>query len=143
MVLHSTNVQKELDNFIENVINVKYPNLFIKYKIKNPIEIDDKLISHEIQIDKELKPTYPPYITVYEENGSMYIQFMRRNKDGNYNKKNKILSNNIQNELDKLVKEVNEKYPGYNLGRHTVINSELFKLPDKNIDEKQQQTIEL
>jgi hypothetical protein len=127
MVLHSTNVQKELDNFIENVINVKYPNLFIKYKIKNPIEIDDKLISHEIQIDKELKPTYPPYITVYEEKGTMYIQFMRRNKDGNYNKKNKILSNNIQNELDKLVKEVNEKYPGYNLEKLTVINPELFK----------------
>jgi len=137
MILHSTDVQKELDKFIDLVINNKYPNLIKKYKILNPIEIDKELISNEIQIDTNIqKPTYPQYITVYDDKGSMYIQYNRSIKEKRYNKKNKIISNNIQVELDKLVKNINEKYPGYNLEKLTVINPELFKIIEQDDKKK-------
>ena len=79
------------------------------------------------------KPTYPKHITVYEEKGSMYIQYNKQTKDTRYNKKHKITSNDIQKEVDKLVKDVNEKYTGYELcsEKQTVINPHLFKLKDE------------
>jgi len=127
MILHSTNIQKELDKFIDTIINKKYPELKMeKYKIKNNINIDEKLISQVEQILEYDKPIYPKHITVYEEKGSMYIQYNKKIKDTRYNKKNKITSNDIQKELDKLVKDINEKYKDYNLEKQIIINPNLF-----------------
>jgi len=63
----------------------------------------------------------------------MYIQYNKQTKDTRYNKKHKITSNDIQKEVDKLVKDVNEKYTGYELcpEKQTVINPNLFKLKDE------------
>ena len=128
MILHSTNVQEELNKFIDTIVNVKYPNLIKKYEILNPIEINEKNISHNEQKNIEDQPTYPQYITVYEEKGNKYIQFNKQSKAGRFNKKIKILTNDIQKELDSLVLQVNEKYPGYNLEKQKIINPELFNL---------------
>jgi hypothetical protein len=130
MVLHSIDVQKELDKFIETVVNIKYPNLMEKYKIENPIDIDEKLISHNEEKDEEEKPTYPQYISVFSEKENKYIQYSRKVKEIKYTKKLKITSNNIQAELDKLVEEINKKFPGYNLSKQIVINPQYFKLKD-------------
>lgn len=128
MILHSTDLQKELDKFVE-LVNVKYPNYMKKYKIENLIEIDENLISTVEEIEEnEPKPTYPQNVTVYDEKGSKYIQYNRSEKGNRYNKKMKITSNDIQKELDKLVDEVNKKYEGFNLGKQTVINPQYFKL---------------
>ena len=84
------------------IINKKYPEFKMeKYKIENNINIDEKLISQVEQILEYDKPTYPKHITVYEEKGSMYIQYNKKIKDTRYNKKNKISSNDIQKELDR------------------------------------------
>lgn len=126
MILHSTDVQKELDKFIEKVVNDKYPNYMKKYVIENPIEIDEQLVS---LVEKKVyikSPTYPQYITVYEEKDSKYIQYNRTIKGIRYNKKNKILSNDIQKELDKLVKDINEKYTEFNLDKQIIMNPEYF-----------------
>jgi hypothetical protein len=126
MILHSTDIQKELDKFIEKVVNDKYPNYMKKYLIENPIEIDEQLVSLVEKKDYIKSPTYPQYITVYEEKDSKYIQYNRTIKGIRYNKKNKILSNDIQKELDKLVKDINEKYTEFNLDKQIIINPEYF-----------------
>ena len=139
MILHSTNIQKELDKFIDTIINEKYPELKMqKYQIENIINIDEKLISHVEQIIEENKPIYPKHITVYEEKGSLYIQYNKKIKDTRYNKKNKITSNDIQKELDKLVKDINEKYTNYNLEKQIIINPNLFKLKEDSINKPQE-----
>ena len=129
MILHSTDIQKELDKFINTIIKEKYPELKMqKYEIENIINIDNKLFSSVEQKIESEKPTYPKHITVYEEKGSMYIQYNKTTKEGRYNKKNKITTNDIQKELDKLVKEINEKYIDYNLEKQIITNPNLFKL---------------
>lgn len=129
MILHSTDVQEELNKFIDTVVNVKYPNLIKKYEILNPVEIDENKISTvEKKIVTEEQPIYPQYISVYEEKGSKYIQYNKQSKAGRFSKKIKILTNDIQKELDSLVLQVNEKYPGYNLDKQKIIKPELFKL---------------
>ena len=129
MILHSIDVQEELNKFIDTVVNVKYPNLIKKYEILNPIEIDENKISTvEKKIVTEEQPIYPQYISVYEEKGSKYIQYNKQSKAGRFSKKIKILTNDIQKELDSLVLQVNEKYPGYNLDKQKIIKPELFKL---------------
>lgn len=127
MILHSIDIQKELDKFIDEVVNIKYPNLMKKYKIMNTIDINKELISKEIKEDIiNQKPTYPFNITVYEEKGNMYIQYNKKINDSKYSKKMKIQSNDIQKELDKLVNEINEKYPELKLSKQTVNNPEYF-----------------
>jgi hypothetical protein len=131
MILHSLDVQEELNKFIDTIVNVKYPNLIKKYEILNPIDIDEKKISTvEKKIVTEEQPIYPQYISVYEEKGSKYIQYNKQSKAGRFSKKIKILTNDIQKELDSLVLQVNEKYPGYNLDKQKIIKPELFKLKE-------------
>jgi hypothetical protein len=130
MILHSIDVQKELDKFIDTVVNIKYPNFMKKYEIKNLININSELISQEIQkeINIEKIPTYPKGFTVYKEKDSesFYIQYSKTINGKRYGKKNKINSKDIQKELDKLIDNINEKYPNLNLEKQKVINPELF-----------------
>jgi hypothetical protein len=128
MILHSTDIQKELDKFIDIVVNIKYPNFMKKYEIKNLINIDNELISKETQkeINIEKIPTYPKGITVYKDKDSFYIQYSKNIDKKRYGKKNKINSKDIQKELDKLIDDINEKYPNLNLEKQKVINPELF-----------------
>jgi bifunctional pyridoxal-dependent enzyme with beta-cystathionase and maltose regulon repressor activities len=121
MILHSLDVQEELNKFIDTIVNVKYPNLIKKYEILNPIEIDEEKISTvEKKIVTEEQPIYPQYISVYEEKGNKYIQYNKQSKAGRFSKKIKILTNDIQKELDSLVLQFNEKYPGYNLEKQKI-----------------------
>ena len=127
MILQSTDIQKELDKFIDTIIKEKYPELKMKkYEIENIINIDNKLISLVEQKTESEKPIYPKHITVYEEKGNMYIQYNKITKECRYTKKNKIHTNDIQKELDKLIKEINEKYIDYNLEKQIIINPNLF-----------------
>jgi hypothetical protein len=128
MILHSTDIQKELDKFIDTVVNIKYPNFMKKHEMKNLINIDNELISKENrkEINIEKIPTYPKGITVYKDKDSFYIQYSKTINGKRYGKKNKINSKDIQKELDKLIDNINEKYPNLNLENQRVINPELF-----------------
>jgi len=138
MILHSTDIQKELDTFIDTVVNIKYPNFLKKYKIKNLIDINDELISKQIEkeINIEKTPTYPKGFIVYKEKDSFYIQYSKTINGKRYGKKNKINSKDIQKELDKLIDDINTKYKDFNLSnipngifplqKQKVINPELF-----------------
>ena len=134
MILHSTDIQKELDTFIDTVVNIKYPNFLKKYKIKNLININDELISKQIEkeINIEKTPTYPKGFIVYKEKDNFYIQYSKTINGKRYGKKNKIKSKDIQKELDKLIDDINIKYKDFNLSdffplpKQKIINPELF-----------------
>jgi hypothetical protein len=117
MILHSTDIQKEFDTFIDTVVNVKYPDLKMKkINLNTSWSPDSNLISQTIKTLPVAKsPAYPQYISVFEEKGSKYIQYNRQIKGIRYNKKIKMLSDNIQDEINKLICGFNEKYPDYHL----------------------------
>ena len=117
MILHSTDVQKEFDIFIDTVVNVKYPDLKMeKINLNIQWSPEPNLVSQSIKpLSATKNPAYPQYISIFEVKGNKYIQYSRQIKGVKYNKKNKMLSNDIQNEIDKLVIGFNEKYPTYNL----------------------------
>jgi hypothetical protein len=119
---------KPVDDQQEEIC-VKYPELKMqKYEIENIINIDEKLISQVEGIEQIVEsegPTYPKYITVYEEKNTMYIQFNKSSKEGRYNLKRKILSNDIQKELDNLIIAVKEKYQNLELSEMKILNPNL------------------
>ena len=113
---------KEIDKMEEKIKQAKK-----EYFQKN---YQQKKLINEIPNDKFV---LPKHITVYDEKGTTYIQYNKTNKEGRYTKKHKITTNDIQKEVDKLVNDVNEKYPDYKLfsEKQIVINPELFKLKEQ------------
>jgi hypothetical protein len=125
-VLKSTDVQKELDTFIDEV-NKKYPDLKIaKYAIKNKVKINGKDVSESDeneQTNNEIKLTLPANFSFYKDTKSgYYFAFSKTINKERLTTKTKVSSNNIQTEFDKFIDDVNVKYPELKIPK--------YKIPD-------------
>ena len=102
---------------------------FVKhYQEKKEKELQNRIIPTD-------KIILPKNCSLYKEGDTQYLQYLKSTKGIRQSKKNKIVSNDIQAELNKLVEEVKEKYKGIVIDDTTVINPQLFKLQEKEKQE--------
>lgn len=128
MVLKSTDLQKELDNFIDN-INKKYPNLNMsKYQIKNLPKIKSDVVSPEKE--REIpKLTLPSNISFYCERNKTYLFAFNKIIDKKRHcMKYTIKSNDIQKEFNTFIETLNKKFPELNQPNYIIPNCEGIKL---------------
>jgi hypothetical protein len=114
-VISSKDIQTELDNFIDE-INKKYPKLnYMKYTIMN-INAIKQIAKNIIVVEKvdiniaEMKSKLPPNFSIITEKNINYLSFTKTIDRVKYNMKKVIKSNNLMNEIDKLVCCINRKY---------------------------------
>jgi len=100
------------------------------YQAKKEKELENRIIPTD-------KIVLPKNFSLYNEGDTKYLQYLKLNKGIRQSKKNKIVSNDIQTELNKLVKEVKEKYKGIVIDDITIINPQLFKLQEKETEKKE------
>jgi hypothetical protein len=106
---------KNKDKILENYNKTK--------KIENNKVSDNIVINEKIII----KPDLPNNISLYRENnGDISIQYNKVIKDVRYNMKHKIYTNNIQLELDKMINNVNIKFPELLVPRYNVTNPDVW-----------------
>lgn len=132
MVLKSTDIQTELDKFIDE-INNKYPTLSMdKYQIKNKIKINEKDVSTDTdKPSTDFKLTLPTNFTFFKEATGGYQFGFSKSVDGKrLCAKSKLQSSNIQKEFDNFVDTVNKKFPKLKLTKYSIPN-----IPDNfNLD---------
>ena len=145
MVLKSTNIQKELDDFIE-LINQKYPELAMaKYQIKNVGKLTEKDISNEEnkQSNTDIKLTLPSNFSFFKETKGGYNFGFSKSIDGKrLCAKSKLQSNDIQKEFNDFISIVNSKFPQLEIGPYQFPNvpstinltKELTKTDESNTD---------
>lgn len=125
MVLKSTDVQKELDNFID-LVNKKYPELAMgKYQIKNIGKIKEKDISNEEnkKSNTEVKLTLPANFSFFREtNGGYQFGFSKSIDGERLCAKSKVQSDDIQKEFNKFVDIVNKKFPQLKINQYQIPN---------------------
>jgi hypothetical protein len=124
MVLKSTNLQTELDKFID-MINTKYSELKMdKYIIKNIPKIKETEISTNNIVKEEdntdLPILLPSNITFYNEKEKYYFEFNKSVDKVRKNVKYTLKSNDIQSELNKFIENVNTKYPELKIPNYTI-----------------------
>ena len=126
-VLKSSDLQKELNIFIDT-INNKYPELkYSAYQIKNikQIKINDKNISKPDTIKPDtIKLVLPPNFSFYFDSvgKSYYFSFSKSDNGNKLRMKKKINTNNIQEEFNSFMKLVNDKHPHIKLIDFTIQN---------------------
>jgi len=128
-VLKTTNLQNELNTFIE-LINKKYPELkMLNHTINNNIQINDSDISQQ-QEENGIKIVLPPNFSFYFESKtkSYYFSFSKIEKGSRIGLNKKIKTNNIQNEFETFMKELNEKYEHIKPLKFTIENTENIRL---------------
>jgi starvation-inducible outer membrane lipoprotein len=130
MVLKSTNLQTELNRFID-MINIKYPELKMdKYIIKNIPKIKESEISTNPIVKYDdvaaLPLSLPSNITLYNEKDKYYFEFNKSVDKVRKNVKYTLKSNDIQSELNKFIENVNTKYPELKIPNYTIQH-----IPDK------------
>ena len=128
MVLKSTDLQKELNIFID-YINKKYPTLNIpSYQIKNLPKIELEAVSP--QKEKEIqKLVLPPNISFYCEKDKYYIfGFNKVINKIRHSLKYTIKSNDIQKEFNIFIDTLNKKYPELNHPNYIIPDSDGIKL---------------
>jgi hypothetical protein len=120
MVLKSTNLQTELDNFID-MINNKYPEFKMdKYIIKNiPIIKETEVSTTEIKKEEDTI-SLPPNISLYNEKENLIFEFNKTVDKVRKNMKYKLKSNNIQDELNKFLENINTKYPDLKIPNYVI-----------------------
>ena len=125
MVLKSINIQKELDNFIEQV-NKKYPELVMsKYQIKNIVKIKEKNVSNEEnkKFNTDVKLTLPTNFSFFREtNGGYQFGFSKSIEGKKLCAKSKVKSNDIQIEFNNFVDIVNNKFPQLKINKYQIPN---------------------
>ncbi len=125
MVLKSTNIQKELDNFIEQV-NKKYPKLAMsKYKIKNIGKIKENDVSKEEdkKSNTDVKLKLPVNFSFFKEtNGGYQFGFSKSIEGEKLCAKSKVKSNDIQTEFNNFVDIVNNKFPQLKIDKFQIPN---------------------
>lgn len=128
MVLKSTDLQKELNIFIDN-INKKYPTLNIpSYQIKNLPKIKLEDVSPEKERETP-KLTLPPNTSFYCERGKYYLfEFNKIIDKKRHCMKYTIKSNDIQKEFNTFIEALNKKYPEINYPNYIIPNCEGIKL---------------
>lgn len=111
-ILKSTNLQTELDNFIDN-INTKYPEIKMKKsKINVNIPISESNISTIEKNNDIPKIDLPLNFVLCKEKDSYYLQYIKYINKVKINKK-MIIKSNIQQEFNNLILLLEEKYPEY------------------------------
>ncbi len=138
-VLKTTNLQNELNTFIE-LINKKYPELkMLNYTINNVIQINDSDISQQ-QEENSLKLVLPPNFSFYFESKtkSYYFSFSKIEKGIRIGLNKKIKTNNIQSEFETFMKELNEKYEQIKPLKFTIENTKNINL--YNLENNQDNT---
>lgn len=106
---------KNRDKILENYNKTKKTE---NNKVSDNIVINENII---------IKPDLPNNISLYRENnGDISIQYNKVIKDVRYNMKHKIYTNNIQLELDKMINNVNIKFPELLVPRYNVTNPDVW-----------------
>jgi hypothetical protein len=123
MVLKSTNIQAELDNFIDE-INKKYPKLSMeKYTIAHSIKLKNNEVSENKNSSSDIKLNLPPNFSFFKETKDGYQFSYSKIIDGiRLNSKMKLYSNDIQKEFNDFVQIVNKKYPQVKLPNYQIPN---------------------
>ncbi len=100
-------IKKKLENYHKNkkITNNKYDDY---------LHLDDNI--------NILKPELPNNFSLFKEDKYIYLQFSKLIEGEKMYCKNKISNLNIQEELNKLIDEVNIKYPDLKIKAHTVTN---------------------
>lgn len=112
-ILKSTNIQIELDNFIDS-INKKYSELKMeRYKINNIVTVNETEIGVMVRNDDIPKIDLPPNFILCKDKDSYCLQYIKYINKEKLNKKLKIRSNNIQQEFNNLILLLEDKYPNY------------------------------
>jgi hypothetical protein len=126
-VLKSTNLQNELDLFI-NAINKKYPELnYSAYKIINKIKINEKNVSQPDTVKEDLiKLVLPTNFSFYFDiKGKAYYYCFAKSDNGKMLRlKRKVNTKNYQTEFNNFMKLVNDKFPHIKLTDYTIPNLE-------------------
>jgi len=101
-------IQTELNRLID-IINTEYPNLNIpKYIIQNSYDFTDKT-----PLKENIKPNMPENFSICNINGIDYIQFSKKINDKKIQYKTSIKTYDLQDELNRFIKYLNNNY---NLG---------------------------
>jgi hypothetical protein len=85
--------------------------------------------------DKIIMPTN---FTLYEEKGKYYMQYAKSSKEDRKSAKKIVRTNDLKNELDELIDILKNKYPNIIIADTKIINPELFKLPEIEIEEEKE-----
>jgi hypothetical protein len=121
-VLKSNNLQKELNDFIDN-INIKYTDLKIpKYIIKNIPTINDDDISIPAKVETYEPLKLPPNMSFYQEKGKYYFGFNKIINKIRKTAKHTLATNKIQTEFDEFIKKINIKYTDLNIPNYIIPN---------------------
>ena len=135
-VLKSTNLQNELDLFI-NAINKKYPELnYSAYKIINKIKINEKNISQPETVKENIiKLVLPTNFSFYFDikGNAYYFCFAKSEKGKMLKLKRKVNSNNYQTEFNNFMKLVNDKFPHIKLNDYIIPNLENITENDSSV----------
>jgi hypothetical protein len=115
----------ETKRFITSCVDSKEINTkkeyFQKYYQEKKAEKEKYII---IPTDKLILPLN---ITTYEEKNTYYIQYNKTIEGKRYTVRKKIISNNLEENLNNLVMAIKEKFPDLILPEMKSYNSELFK----------------
>ncbi len=145
MVLKSTDLQNELNNFIDEV-NTKYPELSInRYIIKNISKIKSNDVStNEKKSSMDFKLTLPPNFSFFKETkGGYQFAYSKSINGERLCAKSKLQSNNIQNEFDNFINIVNTKFPQLKLNKYQIPNiPDNFKIFETSTTENKHSSIE-
>jgi hypothetical protein len=142
MVLKSTNIQDELNTFIDK-INEKYLNLNMqKYTIKNKnYKINEEDISILQESNNAIKITLPPNFLFVKDKGSFHLQYSKNINKEKIAKKMKITSNNIQEEFNNLILILKNKYPELNIfPENYIIPEKINIIPESNTPSQRPET---
>lgn len=123
MVLKSTDIQTELNKFIDT-INKKYPELNMeKYEIKNKIKIKENQVSTELKLNTEIKLKLPSNFSFYKDAKYGYhFGYNKSIKGERYSIKIRLTTNDIQKEFDTFINLVNTKYSDLKINKYQIPN---------------------
>ena len=168
MILTHNDLQLMIDKFIDLLNdkykdNKEY-NKKEYYKLEKNVLLDFSSVNNEIIDDNESDseesniklsdsdnksdsikkpdfkqiPDLPPNFSLYKEKDSWYLSYSKKIDTIRYNKKNILKCLCIQTELNKLINDINEKYPNLKIQDYIIKNLYDFidKTPLKKSDDK-------
>ena len=118
-------IQTELNRLID-IINTEYSDLKIpNYTVVNPYDFTDKTLLKE-----NIRPDMPQNFCITNINKIDHIQFTKKIDDKKVSYKTVIKSYDLQNELNKFVNYLNEKY-NLNITEQRIIDDKGWKTTNK------------
>ena len=137
-----TEYKKNKNEYMKNYRNNK-KTVLVDIKVEEIIE-PPELIQENIVLNSIKKPEFKqipdlaPNFSLYKEKDSWYLSYSKKIDTIRYNKKNILKCLCIQTELNRLINDVNEKYPNIKIPNYTVKNPYDFidKTPLKEPNDK-------